>query len=154
MMIVTVPSPLHTGLVVLAHASLIAGAALAQTANYTSIEAVPGKPVQLSYHASAHKEHCSPGALPVIRVTEPPQNGFLRVRRAVLTTDKIEGCPQLKVPAQLVFYVAREGYAGPDHLGYNVTSENGEVETYDVTVTVKAAPATNPPAGGTKEEKL
>ena len=34
---------------------------------------------------------------------------------------------------------ARTGYAGPDHVKYEATSENGEVATYDVTITVTAA---------------
>ena len=103
--------------------------------------------MQLGYHASAHK-NCTPGSLPTIRVIEAPKSGMLTVRRAVLTTDKIAGCPGLKTPAQVVLYLARAGYAGPDHVKYEVTSENGEVATNDVTIAVKAAPAQSPPAAG------
>ena len=47
-----------------------------------------------------------------------------------------------------VALAARAGYAGPDHVKYEVTSENGEVATYDVTITVTAAqPGQSPPAG-------
>jgi hypothetical protein len=116
----------------------LAQPALAQAANYTSVEATSVKPVQLSYHASAHKSNCTPAALPTIRVKEAPKWGMLTVKRALLTTDKIAGCPAMKVP--------RAGYTGPDHLNYEVTSENGEVATYDVTSTVKAPPVTTPPA--------
>ena len=72
-----------------------------------------------------------------------------------LTTNKIEGCPELKTPAQVVFYTANTGYTGPDHVKYEVKDENNEVATYDMTITVKAAqPAQNPrqnypPAGTT-----
>jgi hypothetical protein len=111
-----------------------------------SVEATSEKPVQLSYHASAHK-NCTPAALPTIRVIEAPKSGTLTVRGAVLKTDKISGCPGLKTPAQVVFYLARQGYAGPDHVKYEVTSENGEVATNDVTITVKAAPAQRPALG-------
>jgi hypothetical protein len=52
---------------------------------------------------------------------------MLTVRKAELTTDKVAGCPAMKVPAQVVLYKARSGYAGPDHVKYEVTSENGEV---------------------------
>ena len=69
------------------------------------------------------------------------------MRHAELTTDKIPGCPTLKTPAQVVFYTANAGYTGPDHTKYEVTSENGEVATYDVTITVKAGePGQTPPA--------
>ena len=43
----------------------------------------------------------------------------------------------------MVFYQAREGYVGPDHVNYEVTDSNGEVATYDVTIVVKPAPAPN-----------
>ena len=44
--------PMRPGIVVLscAIAGLVASAALAQIANYTSVEATAGKPVQLTYH--------------------------------------------------------------------------------------------------------
>jgi hypothetical protein len=60
----------------------------------------------LSYHASAHTNTCAPAAPPTVRVIEAPQAGFLTVRQAELTTDKIPGCPTLKAPAQVVFYTA------------------------------------------------
>ena len=43
-------------------ASLTATAALAQAANYKSVQAVPDKPLELSYHASAHRELHAGGA--------------------------------------------------------------------------------------------
>ena len=135
-------SHLRSWLVGCAAASWLTSMALAQgSANYTSIEAAWDQPVQLSYHASAHTANCTAAALPTVRVTQPPKWGMLSVRKAVLTTDKVAGCPPIKTPAQVVFYQARSGYTGPDHLNYEVTSENGEVATYDVTVTVKEAPA-------------
>ena len=140
-------SPMRNFLFWCATASLMATATLAQDTNYTSVESTSDKPVQLGYHASAHK-NCTPGALPTIRVIEAPKSGMLTVRRAVLTTERVAGCPGLKTPAQVVLYLARPGYAGPDHVKYEVTSENGEVATNDVTITVKAAPAQSPPATG------
>jgi hypothetical protein len=129
-------------------ASLTATAALAQAANYKSVQAVPDKPLELSYHASAHKDTCTPAVLPTVRVIEAPQAGFLTVRQAELTTNKFPGCPNLKAPAQVIFYTANVGYGGADHVKYEVTSENGEVATYDVTITVKAGePGQTPPAG-------
>jgi hypothetical protein len=136
--------PMH---LICATAGFLASAALAQgSANYTSAEATSEKPVQLSYHASAHK-NCTPASMPTVRVITPPKGGMLMVRRADLTTDKVVGCPPVKTPAQVIFYQARAGYTGSDEVKYEVTSENGEVATYDVTITVKAPPATSPSAG-------
>lgn len=126
---------------------LVATAAVAQDANYSSVEATADKPVQLSYHASANKKNCAPGALPTIRVIDAPKAGLLTVRKAVLTTDKIEGCPGLKTPVQVVFYAGRSGYVGPDRVKYEVTSENGEVSTFETAITIKAFLPQSPPAG-------
>jgi hypothetical protein len=127
-------------------AGLVASAAFAPAANYTSVEATAGKPVQLTYHASAHK-NCTPAPLSTFDVLQAPKLGLLTVRKGLLTTDKVAGCPGLKIPAEVVFYRARAGSAGTDHVIYKVTSASGEVETYDVTVTVKPAPAPSPPSG-------
>jgi hypothetical protein len=119
----------------------VASAALGQALNYTSVEAIAGKPVQLTYHADAHKSTCTPAPIPTLRVIEPPKNGVLSVRKAVLSTDKIPGCPGLKTPALVVFYQAKEGYSGSDHVSYAVTNAAGQTQGYDVTITVKPAPA-------------
>jgi hypothetical protein len=142
-------------LVACAIVCLTGGVALAQAANYKSVEAVPDKPIQLSYHASAHTKTCEAAAAPTVRVIEAPQAGYLTVRQAELTTDKIPGCPTLKTPAQVVFYMANAGYTGPNHTNYEVTSENGEVASYDVTITVKAGePGQTPPAAAPGGEHL
>ena len=124
-------------------AGLVPSAALAQAVNYISVEATAGKPLQLSYHASAHKSNCTPAPLSTFDVLQAPKLGLLTVRKALLTTDKVAGCPGLKVPAEVVFYRGREGSAGPDHVIYKVTSSGGEVEVFDVTITLK--PAAPPP---------
>jgi len=54
--------PQRTLIFSFAIASLTATAALAQDVNYTSVEATSDKPVELSYHASAHK-NCTPAPL-------------------------------------------------------------------------------------------
>lgn len=62
------------------------------------------------------------------------------VRRGTLATDKVAGCERIRVPAQVVFYNPKEGYVGSDHVIYEVTDFNGQVTTYDMTITVKAGP--------------
>lgn len=127
-------------------AGLIPCGALAQAVNYESVEAIAGKPLQLSYHASAHKSDCTPAPLATFDVLQPPKLGVLIVRKATLTTDKVAGCPHLKIPAEVAFYRGRERSAGTDHVVYKVTSSNGEVEVYDITITLKPAPAPSPPS--------
>jgi len=129
--------------------STVAHTQPAPTSNYTSFEVVPGKPVQLGYYASAHK-NCTPAPLPVIRVIEAPKSGTLTVRRGQLKTDQVAGCPGLKIPAQVVFYQARVGATGGDHLVYEVLNSTGEVGSYDVSINIKKAPEQVKPLGGSK----
>ena len=116
--------------------TLIATLALGQTANYSSIQAFAGTALRIGYHASANK-NCTPAALPAVRMLQPPKFGTVTVRSAILTTNKIAGCPNLKTPAQTLFYQSRPNYNGPDHVAYEVKLPSGEVATYDITIEVK-----------------
>jgi len=143
-----------TVLLCCAMVGLAASAALAQAINYTSVEATAGKPLQLTYHASAHKSNCTPAPLSTFDVLQAPKLGVLVVRKAMLTTNKVAGCPGLKIPAEVVFYRGRDGSAGPDHVVYKVTSSTGEAEVYDVTITLKPAPSPASPPSKQKGDSL
>ena len=108
----------------------------APTTNYTSIEAEPGKPVQLGYYAQGHKD-CSPSKLPIVRVVEAPTLGTLTVRPGELKTDRVPNCPSLNIPAQVVSYQARNSTNASDHVMYSVTYPNGEIALYDVAIHIK-----------------
>jgi hypothetical protein len=140
------PIRVRTMLLSCALAWLVPATALGQAVNYTSVEAIAGKPVRLTYHADAHRSTCTPAPMPTLRVIEPPKDGVLTVRKALLTTNKIAGCPGLKTLALVVFYQAKEGYSGSDHVSYAVTNAAGQTQGFDVTITVKAAPAGSAPA--------
>jgi hypothetical protein len=140
------------GGLVVALAAIIVTSALAQPArssNYTSFEATSAKPVQIGYYAEAHKD-CTPAPLPAIRVIEAPKSGTLTVRVGELKTNQVAGCPGLKTPARVVFYQARAGTLGTDHLVYAVTNPTGEVATYNVTIKIKEAPKEVKPSGESK----
>jgi hypothetical protein len=137
----TAPSGLRAILFGLAIAVLSSSrAVLAQSVDYTSVVAVGSKPVQLTYHASAHK-NCAPAVPPEIKVLDPPTNGTLIVRKGKLTTDKFAGCGRIQVPVQVVFYRAKDGYVGADHVVYEVMGINGAITKYDIKIRV------NPPPG-------
>lgn len=129
-------------------ACTVGAPATAQSSHYTSVEAMSGKPLQLGYYASVRKD-CAPAPLPSVRVVQAPKSGVLTIRTAVLTTDKLGGCPGLKVPARVLFYQARAGYAGADHVTYEVTTSPGNPRTFDVTITVKTPPSPTVPRGST-----
>jgi hypothetical protein len=88
--------------------------------------------------------------LPTIRVIEAPKSGMLTVRRGELTINSVPNCPGIKIPAQIAFYQARAGATGTDQLVYEVTTFNGEVGAYDVTVTIKEVPEQVRPPSGAK----
>jgi hypothetical protein len=143
---------LRTALVLCFVTGLVGTAVLAQVTNYAKLDATVGKPLQLGYYASAHKNNCTAAALPTVRVITPPKSGTLMVRRAQLMTDKVQGCPPMKVWAQVAFYQARAGAIGLDHLDYDVTSENGEVAIYDFTISVQQS--SKLPTTGDNENKI
>ena len=116
--------------------TLIAMLAFAQAANYSSIEVFAGTVLRIGYHASANK-NCTPAALPAIRMLQPPKFGTVTVRPAILTTNKIVGCPNLKTPAQTLYYHSRVNYKGPDRVVYEVKVPSGDIATYDITIEVK-----------------
>lgn len=111
----------------------------APSVNYTAFDATSAKPVQLGYYATARKD-CAPAPAPVIRVIEASRSGTLTVRGGELTTSNIAGCPRFKTQAQVVFYQARVGAVGTDHVVYAVTNAVGKMDAYDVTINIKEAP--------------
>lgn len=126
----------------LALAFLSPTAALTQpapTANYTSFEVTWTKPVQIGYYAIARKD-CTAAPAPTIRVVEAPKSGTLTIRSGELTTSAVAGCPRLRTPAQVVFYQARAGTIGTDHIVYAVVSSDGKIDGYDVTITIREPP--------------
>lgn len=64
---------------------MLAATALAQTTDYTSFDAMPGKPVEIGNYAAVGA-NCSAGAPPTIKVVGPPHAGTLSVRRASAST--------------------------------------------------------------------
>jgi hypothetical protein len=106
--------------------------------NYSSAEAVSGKTLQLNYHASVTKD-CNPTPLPTIRLIDRPRGGTFTVRRATLTAAQIANCKNLKIMAQAIFYTSRADYVGGDHIAYEVITFDGQIEKFDIAITVKAA---------------
>ena len=107
--------------------------------NYSSVDATSAMPVQLGYYASARKD-CTPGPVPTIRVSQSPKLGYLTIRPAQLTTSAFAGCLGLKVPVEVVFYQARVGATGTDHVVYEVKNAGNALNDYDVSITIKEVP--------------
>jgi hypothetical protein len=110
--------------------------AYSQSANYKNTETIAGVASQLDYFATAKKD-CSAAAPPTVRVITAPKHGLLTIRRGTVTTNKIENCPNLQTPVNVIFYTGNPGYVGPDEVVYEVTDSKGEVSVYNIALTVK-----------------
>ncbi len=121
--------------------------AFAQSANYTSVETVAGASTQIGYYGSA-KKGCAPAPAPTLRVVKPPKHGVLSVKSGTVTTSRIANCPNLRTPAQVVFYQGNGDYQGADEVAYEVTNFDAEVAVYNISITVKPAPKPAPQSPG------
>ena len=104
--------------------------------NYSTVEAVSGKTLQLNSHASVTRE-CNPAPLPKVRLINRPKAGTFTVRLATLTSAQIAGCQNLTLPVHATFYTSRAGYVGEDQVIYEVTTFEGEIEKFDIAINVK-----------------
>ena len=106
---------------------------------YSSAEAISGQIVELIRHASATKE-CAPAPMPTIRLIDRPRNGSMTIRRVQLTGATVRNCPNLDVMAAIILYVSRPGYTGEDHVRYDAITFDGEIDRYDIAISVKPKP--------------
>jgi hypothetical protein len=123
-------------------ASLVATTALAQTTDYTSFDATPGKPVEIGNYAAIGAT-CTAGAAPTIKVVEPPHAGTLSVKSGERVYS-VANCPPIKIRAEVLTYEARDGATGTDRLVYDIVSATGQVSTKDVTLRLQDAPKPAP----------
>jgi hypothetical protein len=81
---------------------------------------------------------CSSGPLPTIRLSDPPANGRVVVKRAKIGATNYKQCLSLQVPGLVAFYRSRPGFSGPDTLSLEVKFPNGRTEIQRITVTVSS----------------
>ncbi len=116
---------------------VIAAPAVAQEERvYQSARAISGKEVRVALFGRANGKECRALPIPEVRVVDPPKNGALIVRTAILTTNRYPNCPSLKVPAQVLFYQSRADFVGSDSISFTVTLENGLVQAHSMAITV------------------
>jgi hypothetical protein len=114
---------------------------------YQSARAISGKEVRVAMFGRANGNECKALPIPEVRVNDPPKNGALVIRAATIVTSRYPNCPNLKVPAQVLFYQGRSDYVGPDSIGFTVTFENGRTQIHTLSITVaKDGPPTTPEA--------
>lgn len=105
------------------------------------VDAVPGRPVKLAVFASI-KRDCTSGALPTVRLSKPPHQGRIIVRRARLHINNHGACLSADVGALVAFYRAGVGASGKDSATLTISAPNGRVmqlNRYNITITAAAA---------------
>ena len=81
---------------------------------------------------------CTSGPLPTIRLSDPPANGRVVVKRAKIGLTNYKQCLALQVPGLVAFYRSRAGFSGPDKLSLEVKFSDGRTEIQRITVTVSS----------------
>ncbi len=103
---------------------------------YQSARALSGKEVRVGIFARANTKDCKPLQLPDIEVIAPPKNGALTIRVLTITTTRYPNCPNLKLPAQVLFYQSAPDYVGSDSISFMVTFENGQKQAHSLAISV------------------
>ncbi len=79
------------------------------------------------------KADCTPNPVPTLRPAKVADHGQIKLATAEVTTNRVAGCPNAKVPAVVVFYTSSPGYRGADT--FTLATEGGDApRTYAITV--------------------
>jgi hypothetical protein len=100
-----------------------------------SVKAQPDKAVRVGVYVNV-KPDCTSGPLPTIRLSAPPANGRVIVRRANIGATNYKQCLALQVPGLVAFYRSRPDFSGADTLSLEVRFPNGNTQIHRITVTV------------------
>ncbi len=114
-------------------------AAMAQTqAVERSVRALPNKDTRIGVYLNVLPD-CTSGALPTIRLANPPASGKVVVRTAKVKATNYKACLALEVPAYVAFYKSPPEFLGDDVLTIEVKYSGGRTELQKIKVNVVGA---------------
>ena len=126
-------------LVRLSAIALLCGLASIASAQVTTVErtfkGAAGKAIQIGLYLNI-KPDCTSGLLPTIRLSSPPANGKVVVKKANVSATNLKQCLALEVPGLVAFYQSRSDFVGSDTLTLEVKFPGGRTEFQKITVTV------------------
>jgi hypothetical protein len=126
-------------LVRLSAIALLCGLASIASAQGTTVErtfkGAAGKAIQIGLYLNI-KPDCTSGLLPTIRLSSPPANGKVVVKKANVSATNLKQCLALEVPGLVAFYQSRSDFVGSDTLTLEVKFPGGRTEFQKITVTV------------------
>jgi hypothetical protein len=95
----------------------------------------PGTDIRVGVYVNIRPD-CTSGPLPSIKLTSPPENGKVTVKRARVTATNVKQCLAVEVPAFVAFYRSRADFVGVDILTLEVTFPGGKTEVQRFSITV------------------
>ena len=95
----------------------------------------PGTDIRVGVYVNIRPD-CTSGPLPSIKLTSPPENGKVTVKRARVTATNVKQCLAVEVPAFVAFYRSRADFVGVDVLTLEVTFPGGKTEVQRFSITV------------------
>ena len=108
-----------------------------------SARAQAGKDVRIGVYVNIRPD-CTSGPLPAIRLSEPPANGKVTVRKGNVSATNYKQCLALQVPAFVAIYRSDNNFSGVDTLELEVKYPNGRLEVQKFRITVGSSPASQP----------
>jgi hypothetical protein len=102
-----------------------------------------GKNVRIGVYLNVRPD-CTSGPLPSIRLSTPPANGTVIVRKANVAATNYKQCLALEVPGFVAFYRSRADFKGVDNLDLEVKYHDGRVEIQKFRIDVTSPPASEP----------
>jgi hypothetical protein len=100
-----------------------------------SVKAQADKDVRVGVYANVQSD-CTSGPLPTIRLSDPPANGRVTVKRVKIDATNYKQCLALQVPGLVAFYRSRPHFSGTDTMSLEVRMPGGNTQIQRITVTV------------------
>jgi hypothetical protein len=95
----------------------------------------PDTDIRVGVYANVSPD-CTPGPLPSIQLTSPPEHGKVTVKTATITLTNYKQCLAMQVPGFVLFYHSRPDFAGVDVLTVEVKFPGGRTELQRINVRV------------------
>jgi hypothetical protein len=98
-------------------------------------KAQSGKDVRVGAYINIQPD-CTSGALPTIRLVNPPVHGKVAIKKAKANATNYKQCLAVEVPAYVAIYRSAPDFTGTDSFTVEVKYQEGRTEIQNITVTV------------------
>ena len=104
-----------------------------------TVTAEAGKTARIGVYINL-KPDCTSGALPILRLIEPPQGGRVVIKRAKIQVTNAGACLGTDAPGYVAFYQSRPDFSGADKIAIEIKlPDRDTVRVQKITINVRAA---------------